>query len=1132
MTSPADSARRSQATPRTSLFTVRPGTEIGAALPGVPEDVGRELVRRLLAEGPRDEIAHVVILAIVVALLWGSVAPPVIAVWAAVIALLTVIRGGVRRRLLRSDAALQTSLKRIRPLLAASGLAWGIGAAVFMPDIPVQKTGLLLVVLSGLAAGGVASLAADLWCFRYFLAGLLAPVPIGLLRSTMQTDAVLAIILVLLFGTAMIVFHRRSYLLLQSHLLHSAQAERNERKAVRDRAYLDGLLASAPVAIAVLDGEGRIRGTNPQFERLFGYTAEHAIGRDLNDLIVPKSELAKAAGLTQRARRGETVVVEVERRRKDGHLVPVRASATRVEDTVEGDVFVMYEDITDRRKAQDALTKLANIVETSEDAIIGQTLDGTIVSWNAAAQRMFGYALGEVQGRSITLLAPPDRAEEVTRNLDRIRRGEHVEHFETVRLRKDGTRIPVSLSISLTRDTAGQISGFSAIARDVSEQVATREALRVARDAAERMAQTRSAFLANMSHEIRTPMNAILGLTELTLDTELAPEQRHSLSLVQSSAETLLTLINDILDFSKIEAEHLQLESIPFDLPRLVESTMGLLAVRARERRLELLADVQSDVPPMVRGDPTRLRQVLTNLIGNAIKFTPQGEVVVSAARAGAADGHTHVRFAVRDTGIGIPAEKQGTIFEEFSQADASMTRKYGGTGLGLAIAQRLVRLMGGELTVTSEVGRGTEFCFTLPLETEIAPPAPEALAHGAVHLAGLRALIVDDSATNRRIVRDMLGAAGIRVHEAPDGDAGLAAIRAAGHEHAPYDLVVLDAQMPQLDGFELAAAVRRDPTITTTRLLMLTSAGQRGDGQRCRELGIHGYLSKPASRSDLIEAVRAVLGSPSVVDVVTRHSIAESRKRLRILLAEDNPVNQEVAASMLRKRGHDVDVVADGRAAVEAATRKRYDLVLMDIQMPDMDGFEATQAIRATPEGGDLPIIALTAHALSGERERCLSLGMSGYLSKPYKAHELFAAVEGWGQVIAPGHTTAAPPLTAPPVDLDNFRQDMRAAGAEGAVDSILDTFLQSAQDRVTAMTGALTTGSAQEIERAAHAFKSAAGAIGAKGLATLLLQLEEAGKAGEVDQARGLADRFRTETDAVLVYLREALAAAPPKN
>jgi CheY-like chemotaxis protein len=400
------------------------------------------------------------------------------------------------------------------------------------------------------------------------------------------------------------------------------------------------------------------------------------------------------------------------------------------------------------------------------------------------------------------------------------------------------------------------------------------------------------------------------------------------------------------------------------------------------------------------------------------------------------------------------------------------------------------------------------------------------------VHLAGLRALIVDDSATNRRIVRDMLGAAGIRVHEAPDGDAGLAAIRAAGHEHAPYDLVVLDAQMPQLDGFELAAAVRRDPTITTTRLLMLTSAGQRGDGQRCRELGIHGYLSKPASRSDLIEAVRAVLGSPSVVDVVTRHSIAESRKRLRILLAEDNPVNQEVAASMLRKRGHDVDVVADGRAAVEAATRKRYDLVLMDIQMPDMDGFEATQAIRATPEGGDLPIIALTAHALSGERERCLSLGMSGYLSKPYKAHELFAAVEGWGQVIAPGHTTAAPPLTAPPVDLDNFRQDMRAAGAEGAVDSILDTFLQSAQDRVTAMTGALTTGSAQEIERAAHAFKSAAGAIGAKGLATLLLQLEEAGKAGEVDQARGLADRFRTETDAVLVYLREALRQRRPRT
>ncbi|HEY7684814.1 MAG TPA: response regulator [Gemmatimonadales bacterium] len=1120
--------------PRTSLFTVRPETEIGAVQPGVTEDVGRELVRRLLAEGPRAEVAHLVILAIVVAVLWGLVDPAVLGVWAAVIVGLTVIRGALRRWLLRNNPPVQTSLRRIRPMLAVTGMAWGIGVAAFMPDIPVQKTGLLLVVLAGLTAGGIASLAADLWCFRYYLAGLLAPVPIGLLGSSMQTDAVLTIILILLFGAAMTIFHRRSYLLLQGYLLHAGESERNERKAVRDRAYLDGLLASAPVAIAVLDGESRVRGTNPQFERLFGYTAEHAIGRDINELIVPKSEMAKAGVLNQRARRGETVVVEVERRRKDGHLVPVRASATRVESIAESDLFVMYEDITDRRKAQDAVTRLANIVETSEDAIIGQTLDGKIVSWNAAAQRMFGYTLGEVQGQSISLLAPPDRAEEVARNLDRIRRGEHIEHFETVRLRKDGTRIPVSMSISLTRDTAGQISGFSAIARDVSEQVATRDALRVARDAAERMAQTRSAFLANMSHEIRTPMNAILGLTELTLDTELAPEQRHSLSLVQSSAETLLTLINDILDFSKIEAEHLQLESIPFDLPRLVESTMGLLAVRARERRLELLTDVQPNVPPMVRGDPTRLRQVLTNLIGNAIKFTPQGEVVVGVASVLGPDGRALVRFAVRDSGIGIPTEKLSAIFEEFSQADVSTTRQYGGTGLGLAIAQRLVRLMGGELAVTSEVGRGTEFYFAIPLEAEIAPLSPEAPAHGAVHLAGLRALVVDDNATNRRIVQDMLGAAGIRVHEAEDGDAGLAAISAAHHDQAPYDLVVLDAQMPRLDGFELAAAVRRDPKIATTRLLMLTSAGQRGDGQRCRELGIHGYLPKPASRSDLIEAVRAVLGSPAIDDFVTRHSIAESRKHLRILLAEDNPVNQEVAASMLRKRGHTVDVVGNGRAAVDAVSAEPYDLVLMDIQMPEMDGFEATQVIRARPDGGALPIIALTAHALSGERERCLSMGMSGYLSKPYKAHELFAAVEGWGQEISAGASPTAPaaPATAPPVDLDNFRQDMRAAGAEAAVDSILDTFLQTAPDRITAVTGALTAGSAPEIERAAHAFKSAAGAIGAKSLATLLLQLEEAGKAGEVAQARGLEDRFRNETDAVLVYLRAALATAPPRN
>src|SRR3989475_1927801 len=508
----------------------------------------------------------------------------------------------------------------------------------------------------------------------------------------------------------------------------------------------------------------------------------------------------------------------------------------------------------------------------------------------------------------------------------------------------------------------------------VSEETAKRaeSVMRDARDLAERTARARSAFLANMSHEIRTPMNAVLGFVELILDTELSTEQRRALELVRSSSEALLMILNDILDYSKIEADHLELEAIPFDVSKVVHATASLLAVRAREKHLELLADVTPEVPRAVRGDPTRLRQVLMNLIGNAIKFTEQGEVVVSVTTALAADDIVQLRFAIRDTGIGIAPEHVDAVFREFTQADSTMTRRYGGTGLGLAISQRLVRLMGGEIALTSQLGRGSEFSFTLAFPAEIAPPSRVV---GTAALGGRRMLIVDDNQTNRRILREMLGAEGIKVDEVATAAEGLEALRRGARKRAPYDLAILDVQMPDMDGFQLATAVRQDQTLARTKLLMLTSAGQRGDGERCRELGIRGYLTKPLSRVDLLEALGTVLAGPAeeagTPDVVTRHTIAESRASLRVLLAEDNPVNQQVAVAMLVKRGHEVHVVGNGREAVDAVAERAYDVVLMDIQMPEMDGFEATQAIRATPRGAQLPIIALTAHALSGGRER-----------------------------------------------------------------------------------------------------------------------------------------------------------------
>jgi signal transduction histidine kinase/DNA-binding response OmpR family regulator/HPt (histidine-containing phosphotransfer) domain-containing protein len=658
-----------------------------------------------------------------------------------------------------------------------------------------------------------------------------------------------------------------------------------------------------------------------------------------------------------------------------------------------------------------------------------------------------------------------------------------------------------------------QVTARLAVSEEAAKQAEA--VMREARDLAERVARARSAFLANMSHEIRTPMNAVLGFVELILDTELTTEQRRALELVRSSSEALLMILNDILDYSKIEAEHLELEVIPFDVSKVVHATASLLAVRAREKHLELLAEVDADVPRAVRGDPTRLRQVLMNLIGNAIKFTEQGEVVVSVG-ATQTDGTVTLSFAVRDTGIGIAPEHIGSVFKEFTQADSTMTRRYGGTGLGLAISQRLVRLMGGELGVKSELGRGSEFAFSVTLPVESTSPAR---ASALAALGGRRMLIVDDNQTNRRILREMLAAEGIKVDEASTAAEGLAALR-----KVRYDIAILDVQMPDMDGFQLATAVRGEKKIAKTNLLMLTSAGQRGDGERCRELGIRGYLTKPISRSDLLEALGTVLaGSPEETgtpDVVTRHTIAESRATLRVLLAEDNPVNQQVAVAMLVKRGHEVHVSSNGREAVDAVKERDYDVVLMDIQMPEMDGFEATHAIRALPQGKDLPIIGLTAHALSGERERCLSHGMTEYLAKPFKAHELFALVEGTGH----GKPAAAAPApaTAPPVDLEGFRATLREAGAEQALYSIIDTFVRQAPDRLVALAGAVASGSGVEIAKAAHVYRGAAATIGARELAVLLERVETTARAGDIEQATEAFESVTPLAHEVIDYLR----------
>ncbi|WP_151636261.1 response regulator [Noviherbaspirillum aerium] len=773
--------------------------------------------------------------------------------------------------------------------------------------------------------------------------------------------------------------------------------------------------------------------------------------------------------------------------------------------------------------------QLNGILSIADDAIICVDGEHRIILFNQGAERVFGWTAEEANGQDLNILLPK-RHHRVHRthieNFDRSgqsarKMGERRAIFAR---RRDGTEFPAEASISRLDSDGGLV--YTVILRDISSRRAYEMELQAAKEKAEAATQAKSMFLANMSHEIRTPLNAVIGMTSLLLNTRIDDEQRDYAQTIRSSSEVLLTLINDILDYSKIEIGKLDIEMHPFDLRRCIEESLDLLASAAAEKKLNLAYFIDDGVPATVIGDVTRLRQVLVNLLSNSIKFTQFGEVVVSVGATLLSNGEHELRFAVRDTGIGIPGERLGELFQAFTQVDTSTTRKYGGTGLGLAISKRLTEIMGGRMWVESTVGSGSTFYFTITARASGARLAHSLLQEQSSALAGRHVLIVDDNSTNRRILVKQALLWGMIPSAAASAIEALDLVR---HGHA-FDVGILDMSMPEMDGLGLAVEIRKYRDAQALPLIMLTSVAYRPQDTRIADIDFAAYLNKPIKPTALFDVLLHAMRLETVASRPEPHAAPSGKLAdtlpLSILVAEDNTINQKVVRQLLVHLGYRADVVANGAEALDALERQTYDVVLMDVQMPEMDGLEATRRLRARFDGGGPRVIAMTANAMPGDREKCLAAGMDDYVSKPVELDDVRAALMA----------AASPSQAGKPEDvvIDQQRIDqlleLQDEDNPTIVADIIQLFINDSPRHLEAIAGALAEEDAKKVQAACHRFLSSIENLGAVRMRPACMELERMGKEGALEGGHDLLDELQKEFDVARRELEARIQMANP--